>query len=253
MKGNVLLNPTEAVTERLTPAIRRDFWIGGITRFTTIDFPGRLAAVLYTQGCPWKCRYCYNSELRPLPNETVSKIDPDELFAFLEARRGILDGIVFSGGEPLLHPQLKVWMEMIKNMGYEIGLHTSGMFPDRLAKALPFCDWVGMDVKASFEKYEKTTQVSNSGIGPEKSVQMVVDSGIEYEVRTTVHPKLLSEHAILKLANKLAEKGVEHYVLQRFQAKNCQDEELCRDSRNISFSSSLLTTLTMLFKTFRVR
>lgn len=199
--------------------------IRDVTPFTTIDFPGRLAAVLYTQGCAWRCRYCYNSDFWPF-NTDARLISWEFIQSFLEGRKGLLDGVVFCGGEPTAHPELGQAMALVKEMGFQIGLHTSGMFPERLQKILGSCDWIGMDVKAPFEDYERVTQVKNSGAGPRRSAQLILESGIEYEFRTTFHPALLSEENILEIAKDLSLLGARHFALQTFYPKGCLDQSL---------------------------
>ena len=190
--------------------------LGGITPFTTIDFPGRLAAVLFTQGCAWRCPYCFNRELQPFA-ESGHRIKTSYVLDFIKQRRGFLDGIVFSGGEATAHLSLGDWMYYIKSLGYEVGLHTTGMFPERLKNVLPFCDWVGMDIKAPFEKYARVTGVSASGENARQSVRMILESHVEYEFRTTIPPEILSEEDVLEIGRELHALGAEKYVLQKIK------------------------------------
>ena len=111
-----------------------DIHVGGITPFTTIDFPGRLAAVIFCQGCPWRCRYCHNRHL--LESGEAGQYSWNDTFRWLETRRGLLDGVVFSGGEPLLQKQLPEAIGQIHQNGFEVALHTSGVYPERLSKVL---------------------------------------------------------------------------------------------------------------------
>jgi pyruvate formate lyase activating enzyme len=226
--------------------------LGGITPFTTIDFPGRLAAVLYTQGCAWRCRYCHNSHLWPF--QSSSTIPFKKVIQFLENRHGLLDGVVFCGGEPTAHEKLPEAMRFIQEMGFQVALHTTGMYPERLRKTLSFCDWVGMDVKAPFRLYEKTTQKEQSGIEPRTSVGIVLESGVDYEFRTTVHHALLSEEDILEIARDLSAMGVSNFVLQSFQPKGCLDETLKSGPipKNL-ISQDLENKLASLFSNFRIR
>ena len=135
--------------------------LGGMTPLTTIDFPGRLAAVLYCQGCPWRCGYCHNPELL---DATAARALPwAQALAFLESRRGLLDGVVFSGGEPTLQAGLGAALNAVRSLGLQTALHTGGMYPERLAALLPQLDWVGLDIKAPPQRYNAITATPGSG------------------------------------------------------------------------------------------
>ena len=123
--------------------------LAGLTPFTTIDFPGRLSAVAFVQGCPWRCVYCQNSWMQQRSFDPgLEHSSWEELESLLKRRHGLLDGVVFSGGEPCLDPALPAAVRAVKEMGYEVGLHTGGSYPARLAEVLPDLSWVGLDVKA---------------------------------------------------------------------------------------------------------
>lgn len=179
---------------------------------TTIDFPGRLSAVVFCRGCPWRCGYCHNPELQIRSRETGKRWT--DLLDLLHRRRGLLDGVVFSGGEPTLQTGLVEAVRTVKTMGYQVGLHTAGPYPDRLARLLPSLDWVGMDIKAPIECYESVTGVPGSGARALASAKRILDSGIPYEFRTTVDRSLLKGDALCTLARFLAKLGVRNYVLQ---------------------------------------
>lgn len=256
MSGSTSRNPGVAAADPNSPeiaSILKSIPVGGLTPFTTIDYPGRLAGVFYLQGCPWRCRYCYNSELWKFPSETVC-VPPEKILDFLKSRRGRLDGIVFSGGEPTAHAGLKAWMTTVKSLGYEVALHTGGIYPDRLKEVLPVCDWVGLDVKAPFREYDKITNAIGSGENVRRSAELLFASKVPCECRTTVHPALLSELAIQELAAELATLGCRHYVLQKFRAEHCPDKEL-READPLSFgiSDDLRMHLQRLFPEFKVR
>ena len=227
--------------------------IGGLTPFTTIDFPGRLAAVLYTQGCAWRCRYCYNAHLQSF-EASSAEVPWEKVLAFLESRRGFLDGVVFCGGEPTAHVGLGPAMREVKAMGFEVALHTTGMYPERLEAVLPLCDWVGMDVKSPFDRYETITGVARSGENPQKSAQAILQSGVAHEFRTTVHPDLLSESDLLEIGAELSQMGARHFALQAFHAEGCVDESLKNTGRpGIPLSTEARSTLASLFSTFIIR
>ena len=194
--------------------------IGGLTALSTTDWPGQLAAVVFCQGCPWRCAYCHNPHLLP-PRQADREIAWPEVMAFLERRRGLLDAVVFSGGEPTLHPGLPAAMRAIKAMGYAVGLHTAGIYPRRLRAVLPLVDWIGMDIKAPFDDYERITGVAGSGMAARRSMELVMASGVAHEFRTTVHPSLLPPPQLLALAQELAGLGVRHYAVQEFRDRGC--------------------------------
>jgi len=230
-----------------------DICVAGITPFTTIDFPGRLAGVFYLQGCSWRCRYCYNAELWPFP-PGGNRISPDEILSYLKSRQGRLDGIVFSGGEPTAHSGLEKWMKAVKSRGYQVALHTSGMYPARLREILPLCDWVGIDIKAPFDQYAKVTMCEGSGEAAKASLQLILLSHVPYECRTTVHPDLLNDEALLQLAKELHGLGVKEFHVQRFRREGCPDSELRETSRlRAVISAGLQDRLKSMFPKLQVR
>jgi pyruvate formate lyase activating enzyme len=186
--------------------------IAGMVPFSTIDFPGRLSAVLFCQGCSWNCHYCHNPHLRPLTGS--KKMSWNEIVHFLESRRGLLEGVVFSGGEPLLQPGLPRAVALIKGQGFSVGLHTAGVFPERLAEVISQLEWVGFDVKGPWEDYSLITSVA-AGAQVIDSLRILVNSKVEYEVRTTVDGIYLNAASLLRLAKYLASMGVKRYVLQK--------------------------------------
>lgn len=186
--------------------------VGGMTPLTSIDFPGRLAAVLYCQGCPWRCGYCHNPDL--LDATTPAAIAWPQVQAFLSSRRGLLDGVVFSGGEPTLQGALPAALAEVRAQGFEAALHTGGMYPERLAAALPLLDWVGLDIKAPWSHYDAVTGTPGSGARARESLRMLLASGIAHECRTTWHVGLFGIDALFALADELGVMGVTHWVLQ---------------------------------------
>jgi pyruvate formate lyase activating enzyme len=185
--------------------------IGGLTSFTTIDFPGHLAAVVFLQGCAWRCPYCHNPHLLEVDKQGD---DWEMLRAFLQPRRGFLDGVVLSGGEPLLQTGLADAITGIKAMGFKVALHTAGGNPQRLEKYLSMLDWVGLDIKTTFTDYAQITGISGSGEQVQQSLELILASGISYEVRTTVDPNFFTRNRVIELAESLAAAGVDHYALQ---------------------------------------
>ncbi len=183
----------------------------GFVPFSTIDYPKCLAAVVFTQGCPWHCLYCHNPHLHSFQEKSIW----DTIVFKLTQRAHLLDAVVFSGGEALLQKNLPLAMQQVKDLGYLVGLHTTGMYPKRFKMVLPLVDWVGMDIKAQFENYSQITGIKNSGALAQESAKILIASGISHEFRTTIHPTLFSVNDLLLLAKDLADMGVQSYALQK--------------------------------------
>lgn len=198
--------------------------VGGMVPLTTLDYPGRLACVLFCQGCAWRCRYCHNPQL--IASRGAHELDWSSLRAFLERRRGLLEAVVFSGGEPTLQASLAEAMREVRNMGFRVGLHSAGIKPAALARVLPLADWVGFDVKALAEDAPPLTGVANSGRSNWRSLQHLLDSGVDHEVRTTVHWQLLDPERLLRLGERLAGLGVRQYALQLVRPQRMLDPTL---------------------------
>ncbi|MFW5454328.1 anaerobic ribonucleoside-triphosphate reductase activating protein [Thioalkalivibrio sulfidiphilus] len=186
--------------------------VGGLTPLTTLDLPGRLSAVVFCQGCPWQCSYCHNPHLIPRGRGDRPW---SGVLEFLQRRRGLLDAVVFSGGEPTLQSGLARALGETRDMGFLTGLHTAGAYPERLARVLPLLDWVGFDLKGPVNDYARITGVPDSGRRAAVSARLLLDSGVEHEFRTTVDPSLLQEAHLMELARWLQAHGARRYVLQR--------------------------------------
>lgn len=197
--------------------------VAGLVPFSTIDFPDRLSAVVFMQGCPWHCQYCHNRHLQKA-GVGAPGLQWSDVLRVLDARRGLLDAVVFSGGEPTGQSGLATACEDVRERGFEVGLHTGGAFPERLAQVLPLVDWVALDVKAPFEEYQRTTGIAESGEAACESLALVVGSGVAFEVRTTVHSALLSAESLDTLARELPGYGVQRWVLQPFRALGAGEE-----------------------------
>jgi len=203
--------------------------VGGLTPLTTVDYPGELAAVLFLQGCPWRCGYCHNPEL--VARHSHSALAWPRVIEFLERRRGLLDAVVFSGGEPTLQSGLGEALRQVRSLGFRTGLHTAGIYPDRLREVLPLLDWVGMDIKSSRAQYDSITGVPGSGQRAWASAALLLDSGLECEFRTTLHPDLLNPEQLSKLADELGEIGVDSLVLQKCVTARCREPALRQATR----------------------
>jgi pyruvate formate lyase activating enzyme len=225
--------------------------IGGLTPLSTTDWPGMLAAVVFCQGCPWRCRYCHNPDLIPSRGET--EIPWSEALAFLHRRKGLLDAVVFSGGEPTLQAALPDAIREVRALGFKIGLHTGGMYPQKLDAVLPLVDWVGLDVKAPFAEYPRITGTPGSGARALAGLQRVLDSGVRHEIRTTVHPALLSDTDLADMARDLAAHGARHYVIQAFRSQGCRDAGLRWNTSRGRPLQDVGEKLAPLFEDFSVR
>lgn len=237
---------------RPAEAAHRSLKVGGVTPFTATDYPGKLAAVLFVQGCPWRCGYCHNPHLQPrLPD---SPLPWSHIVGLLKRRVGLIDAVVFSGGEPTMDPALPDAIREVRELGLHIGLHSGGIYPGRLVEVLPLIDWIGFDAKAPFDhRYERITGVANSGLHALESAQEVLATKVEYEFRTTVHPDLLSEDDIMELAQNLSVMGVTRYALQVFRAQGCSSDSLKAMARPGYPSEKLVRELGALFPDFILR
>ncbi len=233
-----------------------DLRIAAITPFTTIDFPGLLSAVIFIQGCPWRCPYCQNAWMQSRERgEGAEIITWDSVRALLKKRHGLLDGVVFSGGEPCMDPALPAAMQEVKALGMKVGLHTSGAYPRHLKEVLPYLDWVGLDVKGPPEAPE----VFDRAAGREKahlsfleSFEAIKEAGLSYEARTTAHPDLLSAEDILSAALWLKKNGCTTYALQIYRAPPNVKPTLSSVGSDYP-GEALIEKLTALFPTFTLR
>ncbi|HOP17675.1 MAG TPA: anaerobic ribonucleoside-triphosphate reductase activating protein [Gammaproteobacteria bacterium] len=206
--------------------------VGGVTPLTTIDYPGELAAVVFCQGCPWRCRYCHNADLIHAVGDAPTTWK--DVLTFLRRRRGLLDAVVFSGGEPTAQRALPDAVRQVRELGYKVGLHSAGCYPGRLARVLGLVDWVGLDIKALPEDYPALTGVPDSGVRAFESLAYLQESGVAFEVRITVHATLLPRTRLECLLNRLEKSGVRCVMLQR-----CRDERMLDTSLGINPAPSL--------------
>lgn len=186
--------------------------LGGLVKFTLIDFPGRPAAIVFTQGCNFRCRYCHNPEL-VYPHLFEEPMPEEEVMAFLKRRQGTLEGVVISGGEPTLQEDLTRFMAAIKALGYQIKLDTNGTRPDVLKELIEkkLVDFIAMDLKAPLTKYAAITGVEANSTVIRQSMDLIVKSGLEYQFRTTYDKEVLNDNDIAALS---AAVDVAHYKVQ---------------------------------------
>ncbi len=192
--------------------------IGGWQKITLIDYPKKISTIIFTSSCPFRCFFCYNPEL-VLP-EGIKKhplIPEKEIIEFLEKRKGLLEGVVLTGGEPLMQKDIELFIRKIKKMGYLIKLDTNGFYPEKLEKLInqKLIDYIAMDIKAPPEKYEKITGVKVNTKKIEKSFKLIKNSGLDYEFRTTLIPGFLNKKDVLNIAKWT--KGGKKYYLQNFK------------------------------------
>lgn len=206
--------------------------------------------MIFCQGCPWRCGYCQNAHL--IPPRADNLVPWPDVIAFLQRRRGLLDAVVFSGGEPTLQGSLAGAIREVRELGFKIGLHTASPYPDRFKILLPLLDWVGLDIKAPFDRYDLVSGVPNSGVQAREGLSLLLDSGLSYEVRTTVHPQFHSAADLIRLAGELQEMGVENYALQEFRPQGCTDPGLCAAALPI-LNDELTERISRLFKRFTLR
>jgi pyruvate formate lyase activating enzyme len=195
-------------------------FLGGFQKLTLIDYPGHIAATVFTVGCNFRCPFCHNPEL-VISNFQfpISNVAEKDFFELLENRRGKLEGVCITGGEPTIQPDIVDFIRKIKDLGYKVKLDTNGTRPDVLRKLYgeKLLDFAAMDIKNTPEKYERTT---NSKIDLERirlSVDLIRNSGVDYEFRTTVVPGLHEVADFEKIGEWL--KGAKKYALQAFEDK----------------------------------
>ncbi len=189
--------------------------IGGFQRLTVQDFPGKIACIIFTHGCNFRCPFCHNATL---VTEEADAFSEDEILSYLNKRRGVLDGVCISGGEPLIHgEEIFALMRKIKDLGFLIKLDTNGYLPNRLKYAIDagLVDYVAMDVKNCLEKYPLTAGIDKIDTeNIKKSIEIIRSSGIDYEFRTTVTKELHTPEDFSKIGELI--RGAKRYYIQNF-------------------------------------
>ena len=189
--------------------------IHGLQKMTLLDFPGRVACTVFLGGCDFRCPFCHNFELIDGSEKPI--MDDKELLAFLKTRTGLLDGVAITGGEPCLHPGLPDLLRDIRTLGFATKLDTNGYHPDRLREILEegLVDYVAMDIKNSPDKYAVTCGVETIDLSRiTESIELLKNSNVDYEFRTTVVQELHEPQDIVLIAEWID--GAKHYYLQRF-------------------------------------
>ena len=191
--------------------------IHGFQKMTMLDYPGRVACTLFTAGCNFRCPFCHNA-LLVTEIDGAATYDIEEIFAYLEKRSGILDGVAITGGEPLMNRDIPDLLKRIKDLGYAVKLDTNGSYPELLKQLVEqkLVDYVAMDIKNSKEKYALTVGLPHLDLRPiEESVAFLLSGKVDFEFRTTVVKELHTEKDIAAIADWIA--GAPRYFLQNFQ------------------------------------
>ena len=203
--------------------------INGLRKFSLIDYPGRLSCVVFLGHCNFRCPFCHNPVLI-FDAESQGTISAEELSDFFGRRRGKLDAVVFSGGEPSLDPDLPQYVRLAKNAGFQVKLDTNGSFPQMLRSlyADGLLDALGIDYKAPAEKYPRLCGNPDPEIPVrvQESISFAVKNGIELDVRTTVHRALLTEDDLRTMYAELNSLGVSQWTIQQFHHAELIDESL---------------------------
>ena len=227
--------------------------IGDVETFSIVDFPNLISAVIFMQGCPWRCPFCYNTELQKPAKE--SNVNWPKFLDFLAKRHGILEGVVFSGGEPLMQLEaLSSAIDEVKSLGYKVGLHTGGYAPENLFMVADRLDWVGLDIKAPFDPaaYKKATKNFCDVEKIKDSIKVLQNAKVHFECRTTCDPRHLNINDIYTIAEELLSSKVEEYYLQKYrpvEGDNTDEAECNKFFTNNNLISYLHNT----FKIFDIR
>lgn len=210
--------------------------IGGIQKFSLLDYPDKISAIVFTQGCNFRCGYCHNPEL------LVIKEKPDNsgFFEFLKNRKGKLDGVVITGGEPCLQADLHDFIKQIRKMGFCVKLDTNGSMPDALKQVIFDVDYVAMDIKAPVEKYGEITKVNVNLDKIKESIKLIMESGVDYEFRTTVIKSQLNLKDFENIGKLI--KGAKRYYLQKFIPSKIFDKSL-QDEKSYSDFAEIIAVL----------
>ena len=200
--------------------------LGGYQKLTLIDFPGVIATTVFTVGCSFRCPFCHNPELVIKSRFPALNNLEEEFFAHLEKRKGKLEGVCITGGEPTIQPDIIEFIRKIKKMGYLVKLDSNGTRPDVLRKIIKekLVDFIAMDIKNSPENYSKTVGLTADTSRIKLSVEMIMNSGIAYEFRTTVVPGIHSEEDFVAITKWI--KGARAYYLQEYRELRILDGQL---------------------------
>ena len=189
--------------------------ISGFQKMTLLDFPGRVACTIFTFGCNLRCPFCHNASL--VVGGVTEEHTEDEILSYLEKRRGLLDGVCITGGEPLLQPDIASFIKKVKGLGYAVKLDTNGCFPEKLKELVlgGLIDYVAMDIKNCLSKYGDTVGIKNFDVTPiRESIAFLVSGKVDFEFRTTIVKELHNVEDIKTLSEEI--RGADKYYLQSF-------------------------------------
>ncbi len=188
--------------------------IGGFQKMTMLDYPGKVACTIFTYGCNLRCPFCHNATL---VIDEASLFSEEDIFTYINKRKGILDGVCVTGGEPLLQPDIIPFLKRLRETGLLIKLDTNGTYPEKLEKIidLGLVDYVAMDIKSSLDSYEKAVGTKINPADIEKSVKILLRDRVDYEFRTTVVRELHKKEDFIKIGELI--KGAKRYFLQCFK------------------------------------
>lgn len=196
-------------------------FIGGLQKLTLIDYPGKVAAAVFTIGCNFRCGFCHNPELVEVNSKelTVNRFSEESVLSFLKSRQGLLEAVVITGGEPMLQPDLVDFVRKIKAMGFLVKIDTNGANPEMIEQLnqKKLVDFWAMDIKNSLEKYKETAGCPVDLEKIKKSIELIKKSGVDYEFRSTLVAGLHSSEDILAMAKMI--EGAKRFVLQKFVSR----------------------------------
>ena len=193
-----------------------DLDIRGIQKTTLIDYPGKIVSTIFFNRCNFRCPFCHNPELA-LNQDKNNPINPEEILEYLEKRKKWLDGVCLTGGEPTLHTGLEKFIKNIKKRGFLVKLDTNGTDPGIIETLIKkeLVDYIAMDIKAHYDDYDNVAKVKVNKQHIKKSTEIIRNSKIDYEFRTTVAPPYFKKQDLLKICKWLD--GSKHYVIQQFR------------------------------------
>lgn len=227
--------------------------IAALQKTTLIDYPGKVACTVFTAGCNFRCGYCHNPELQNIRN-LKSQINQGDFLNFLSLKKGKLDGVVITGGEPTIHRDLEELIVNIKDLGFLVKLDTQGSNPDILEILLSknLLDYVAMDVKVPIHRYYEFSKQIDIHTRIKSSIKLLLNSNIDYEFRTTIVKEDLSPTDILEIGNSI--KGARKYFLQKFKPTKTLDPAYMQyTSYTDSELEALIEELKHLIKACQIR